>query len=99
MVQSIRARVEMLGFGALLAGIRVTTQDPSALTADAAALEAALAELVDQCITIDGAEAVIIGGGPLSRAARAIAPRAPVPIIEPVPEAAKWAMRQLRDAS
>lgn len=99
LVPSIRARVDMLGFGALLASIRVTSQDPSALTADAVALEAALAELVDQCITIDGAEAVIIGGGPLSRAARAIAACTPVPIIEPVPEAAKWVMRQLGTAS
>ena len=99
LVPSIRARVDMLGFGALLAGIRVTSQDPSALTANAVALEAALAELVDQCITIDGAEAVIIGGGPLSRAARAIAACTPVPIIEPVPEAAKWVMRQLGTAS
>ena len=96
---AIRARVQMLGFAGQLASIQVTAQDPAVLTADAAALEAALAELVDRCIMVDGAEAVVIGGGPLSRAARAIAARSPVPIIEPVPEAARWAMRQLRDQS
>ncbi len=97
LVPAIRSRVAMLGFEAQLGGIHVSSQDPALLTADAHALEAALAELIDRCIAVDRAEAVIIGGGPLSRAARALAATAPVAIMEPVPEAAMWAMQQLRN--
>lgn len=93
---SIRARVEGLGLTPQLASIRFTTADPAILTADPAALEAALEALVVRCDTGDGAEAVVIGGGPLSQAARALAARSPVAIIEPVPEAVKWLLRRLQ---
>ena len=92
---AIRARVDQLGFASLLASIRITASDPIQLTGDAAALEAALEALVARCSASDGAEAVIIGGGPLSQAARAIAGRSPVSIIEPLPEAVRLALRQL----
>ena len=92
---SISERIALLGFADQLASIRLTTQDPVALTGDAAALEAALRVLVDGCIAEDGAEAIIIGGGPLAGAARAIAGRASVPIIEPVPAAVAWMAQRL----
>lgn len=92
----IRARVEQLGLTAQLASLRFTSADPVRLTGDAAALEAAIEALVQQCHTCDGAEAVVIGGGPLSRVAHAIAARAPVAIIEPVPEAVRWLVLQLQ---
>ncbi len=41
-----------------------------------------------------GAQAVIIGGGPLAQAAERIAARSPVPLIRPIPEAARL-MRDL----
>jgi allantoin racemase len=91
----IRARVAVHGLADRLASIRITTQDPVALTADADRLEAALQALVDRCVTDDGAEAIIIGGGPLSAAARAIATRTSVAIIEPVPAAVAWMARRL----
>lgn len=84
---SIRDRVIALGFGAQLASIRISTTDPHALTADAAALETTLRSLAERCISDDGAAAIIVGGGPLSRAARAISTQISVPLVEPVPSA------------
>ena len=46
-----------------------------ALAADRALLTEALAGRSAHCITLDGAEAVIIGGGPLGQAAEALRPR------------------------
>lgn len=95
LVGSIRARVQAFGLSDQLASLRLTEAEPVALTTDAAALEAALMALVERCAAKDGAEAVIIGGGPLSRAASAIATRTEVAIIEPVPAAVAWMARRL----
>ena len=92
---SIRARVEMLGFHKQFASLRITTVDPVAITADAKELEAALFDLVERCSAEDGAEAVVIGGGPLAQAAQALAGRTRASIIEAVPEAVHWMARQL----
>ncbi len=48
---------------------------------------AALAGAIEVCIVQDGAEAVIIGGGPLGEAARKLQPMFTVPIIAPIPSA------------
>lgn len=87
---SIRARVEQLGLSDQLASLRVADAEPVALTADAEALEATLFDLVERSVAEDGAQAVVIGGGPLTRAARAIAGRTSATIIEPVPAAVAW---------
>lgn len=73
-------------------GVRVTPGDPVALTADPAALQAALERCCVDAAELDGAEAVVIGGGPLAAAARAIAPHLAVPIVEPVPAAVRLAI-------
>lgn len=88
LVPPIAARVDALGLGAQYTGCRVTPGDPHALTADPARLQAALAEAVAHCIG-DGAEAVIIGGGPLGRAAAALQGAFSVPIIAPIPAAVR----------
>jgi Asp/Glu/hydantoin racemase len=49
-----------------------------------ARLEQALAEITRAAIEIDGAEAVLIGGGPLGRVAAGLARRVTIPVIEPV---------------
>mgnify|MGYP002721369423 FL=1 len=64
------------------------------MTARPEALVEALGLAVEACIS-DGARAVIIGGGPLARAARVLAPRFAVPIVEPVPAAARLMARRL----
>jgi len=80
-----------LGLLGLYAGTRLTQGDPRELAAEPQALEDALARAVQRCIDEDGAQAVIIGGGPLGQAALALAPRFGVPVIAPI----SAAMRQL----
>jgi Asp/Glu/hydantoin racemase len=84
LVSPIEGRAAALGLRALYTGIRLTQGDPRALAADPQALEEALAKAVQCCIDEDGAQAVIIGGGPLGQAALALAPRFDVPVIAPI---------------
>jgi allantoin racemase len=72
-------------------GTYVTPGDPVATTSDPAAAATALAELC-RAARRDGAEAVVVGGGPLAFAARRLAERAALPIIEPVPAAIRLAL-------
>lgn len=85
----IQQRVDELGLRAAYTGIRLTPGEPRALAAQPAALQQALAEAVNQCIQLDGAEAVIIGGGPLAQAATQLQALWGVPIIEPIPAAVR----------
>ncbi|MES2941804.1 MAG: aspartate/glutamate racemase family protein [Pseudomonadota bacterium] len=85
----IQQRVDELGLGAAYTGIRLTPGEPRTLAANPAALQIALAEAVNQCIVDDGAEAVIIGGGPLAQAATQLQARWGIPIIEPIPAAVR----------
>lgn len=92
---SIRHRVRDLSLAHLFTGIRLTGGDPMLLTADPARLEASLRKATAECIEKDGAEAVIIGGGPLGQAAVALAPSFGRPIIAPIPAAMRRLMRML----
>jgi allantoin racemase len=89
LVDVIAARVRELGVADLYTGIRLTQGDPLTLVADPPGLVEALAEAVRQSISCDGAQAVIIGGGPLGRAAIALASRFTTPIIAPIPAAVR----------
>ncbi|KQX33460.1 aspartate/glutamate racemase family protein [Variovorax sp. Root434] len=91
LVAPIERRARALGLLGLYAGTRLTQGDPRELAAEPQALEDALARAVQRCIDEDGAQAVIIGGGPLGQAALALAPRFGVPVIAPI----SAAMRQL----
>jgi Asp/Glu/hydantoin racemase len=92
LVDAIERRAAAYGHNAAFGVVRLTDGDINALMADPAALEAALARACERTIAEDGAEAIVIGGGPLAVAARALAPRFAVPIVEPIPAA----MRLLR---
>jgi Asp/Glu/hydantoin racemase len=96
LVDAIRETAHRYGYGAALAGVRVTAGDPVALMEDPAALEAGLDAACRAAITHDGAVAIVIGGGPLAVAARALAARLPVPVIEPVPAAVRLAVARAR---
>jgi allantoin racemase len=78
------------------AGTWTTPGNPVALTADAAALQDSLATAIRAAVAEGGAEAVVIGGGPLAEAARALAASAPVPLIEPVPAAVRLSLQRLQ---
>lgn len=83
----IDALPETLGLRSRYTGARFAQGDAQELMRDPALLRAALAGAVEACVAQDGAEAVIIGGGPLGEAARALQPMFTVPIIAPIPSA------------
>ena len=89
----IDALPEALGLRSLYTGIRFAEGDPEELMRDPSQLRAALAGAVEACIAQDGAEAVIIGGGPLGEAARELQPMFAVPIIAPIPSAVRRIIR------
>jgi Asp/Glu/hydantoin racemase len=95
LADAIAGRAAELGLAHLYTGIRLTAGDPRVLAADAQALEQALAVAVQECIELDAAQAVVIGGGPLGQAAIALAPRFAVPVIAPIPAAVRDLLRQL----
>ena len=89
LVDWVRRYAERLGLAARLASIPCTTDEPHALMADPDRVLAALDGLIRRAVAEDGAEAVVIGGGPLADAARTLAATSPVPLIEPVPAAVR----------
>jgi allantoin racemase len=92
LVIPIYRRAIDLRLDALYTGIRLTPGNPQDLTNHPQRLVDALATAVEQSIEMDGAEAVIIGGGPLGQAALALAGRFRVPIVAPVPAAMRRLM-------
>ncbi|CAG2153052.1 Hydantoin racemase [Cupriavidus yeoncheonensis] len=92
---SIEGKVRQFGLEAAFTGVRLTPGDPWRLGQDPAALEAALADAVQACVEADGARAVVIGGGPLGRAAQALAVQFAIPVIGPVPAACGAILRAL----
>lgn len=85
LAEAIEERARELGLADLYAGIRCTQGDPVALAADPALLARALAVSVRECIELDGAQAVIIGGGPLGEAAEQLRPMFDTPVLGPIP--------------
>jgi allantoin racemase len=93
--RSIEQAVERLGLTASFTGTRLTPGHPLTLANDAKQQEEELAQAVRACIERDGADAVVIGGGPLSAAAASLAPRFAVPVISAVEAAALEVQRLL----
>lgn len=77
-------------------GTFLTDGDPLALSADAQALDAALLAATHRAQAA-GAEAVIIGGGPLGQAAERLRPLAPCDLVAPIPEAARRLLSLLKE--
>jgi Asp/Glu/hydantoin racemase len=84
---AIDQRVTLLGLSAQYTGLRLTSIDSTELVRDKDRLRDALADAVRRCVNDDGAEAVIIGGGPLGEAARELEPMFAIPIVAPIPAA------------
>lgn len=99
LVASFSSKATGLGLGHLYTGTRLTPEDPLALASNATALEDALAITVQQSLELDGAEAVIIGGGPLGQAAVGLAPRFKIPVIAPISTAVEQLLRHMADRS
>ncbi|SHM69485.1 aspartate/glutamate racemase family protein [Roseibium suaedae] len=96
---AITARVIGEGFGAQFAGVWLTPGDPARLMAQEEALLEALLRGIEDAVRQDAVEAVIIGGGPLAAAARVLAPKSPVPLIEPIPAAVRRMAQMIRARS
>lgn len=99
LVGSIAGLAERYGLGRHYLGTELVAGDPLAVMKDPVALPRALEAACLSAIRRWKPEALIIGGGPLAVAARAIASLIPVPLIEPVPAAVRLAIRRATQAS
>lgn len=81
---SIAHSVESYGYKDQFASIRITSGDMHTTMANLELLKSALMDTARLCLENDGAEVLLIGGGPLAPAARELAERLSYPVIEPV---------------
>lgn len=88
---SIAQSVRGLGLAARFTGTRIPPGDPLALAAQPAVQFERLADAVRACVQEDGAQAVVIGGGPLAEAADQLGRQFQVPVISPVAAAMRQA--------
>lgn len=95
LLESFRQTAAALGYASQFRGTRATPGDPNALMAKSPEeLDAALAGVVETSI-VDGSEAVIIGGGPLTASALRLQPQFDIPLIVPVIAATEAAVREI----
>lgn len=90
----MEASVRALGLDRAFSGVRLSSGSPTAHAADPAGQDAALARAVEDCMVHDGAERVVIGGGPLSASAARLRHRFAAAIVEPVPAAIRAVVRR-----
>jgi Asp/Glu/hydantoin racemase len=89
----IRERALNAGLGERLAGIVCAPEGSIRLAADFDAGVDVLVGLANQAIETLGAEVIVVGGAPISDAARAVRERVAVPVVEGVSEAVRRALR------
>jgi allantoin racemase len=99
LIPAMRRHAERCGVSGQLKSIRSTGGDAAEVTSDAAGLPHALAEVVAAIAQADGVGVVIIGGGPLAGAARKLAADRNLQIIEPIPAAIRYVLKQLAEVS
>jgi allantoin racemase len=96
LVASITRMVADYGHDGSFRGVFLTEGDPVRLTADPPALAAALEAACIRARDEAHVSAVVIGGGPLARAARALSTKLAFPVVEPLPAALRAAMTAVR---
>jgi allantoin racemase len=92
----IANRAKYLGFTHLYTGIRCTPGDPREIAGQPERLIEELGHAVKLCL-LDGAEAVVIGGGPLGEAAEQLQKMFDVPIIAPISSAVELMVKAIND--
>lgn len=95
LIDSFRDRAAALGYAGQYRGVRVTPGDPTELVQSPERLDAALAEAARASIDEDGAQAIIMGGGPLSASALRLQTDFEVPLVVAVNAAARAALRAI----
>ncbi|TZG32151.1 aspartate/glutamate racemase family protein [Agrobacterium sp. B1(2019)] len=95
LVGSFAAKAQTLGVASLFTGTRLTQGDPQHLASDPVALQTALEVAARECFERDGADVVIIGGGPLGQAANNLQRILCAPIIAPIRSAVELVIRVL----
>ncbi|MBL1379016.1 aspartate/glutamate racemase family protein [Zobellella iuensis] len=96
LIESFRQKAAGLGYESLYRGTRVTSGDPMELVKSPAELDQALAAAVKESVEHDGAQAVIMGGGPLSASALRLQPDFEVPLVVAVNAATRAAVKALQ---
>ena len=89
---AIAANAVAYGYAEQLTGVRILPWSVATVSADPSSYRKAFAEACAQAVAEDGAGAVIIGGGPLSGIADAIAGDLPVPVLDGVRCAVEMAL-------
>ena len=92
--EAIKANAAVYGMAERLAGVRVLPWTVAEVSADPPAHQKAFADACRAAVDDDGAGVVIIGGGPLSGIADAIAAQLPVPVLDGVRCAVQMALAQ-----
>jgi Asp/Glu/hydantoin racemase len=92
LASSIQRAAEAYGHGDLFLGTALTDGDPAQLMERPDQLEAAMAAACRRAIADLGAQAIVIGGGPLALVARQLQAQFETPIIEPIPAAVRLAL-------
>jgi allantoin racemase len=92
--RSILALVDRYGFRSELASLRITPGVAEQVMADPETLKQALVSLARACM-LDGSVSVLIGGGPLARAARAVSDAIDLTVVEPVAAGARLALQRM----
>ncbi|ART81186.1 hypothetical protein CBP12_10950 [Oceanisphaera avium] len=92
LLASFCTRVAELGLGAQYCGARVTQGNAQTLLVSPQLLDAALSSTITKSIH-DGAQAIILGGGPLSASADRLQPQFDIPLLNPVAAAARAAFK------
>jgi Asp/Glu/hydantoin racemase len=99
LARRISERAAQLGLGAFCIDPLTTQGDPIALMRSPIDLSRSLRELAVRAVDELGAQAVIVGGGPLGGVARSLRDTLRVPVIEPIPAAVCYIGRVLGVAS
>jgi Asp/Glu/hydantoin racemase len=89
LVKRMALRADEVGLGTHCVGVLATEGDPVALMTTPVKLESGLLVLAKRAVAELGAQAIVIGGGPLGRSAIALRDKVGVPVIEPIPEAVR----------
>lgn len=95
---SIQKLANSYGYASQLVSIRLTPGTAEQTMANPSLLASALLATAQRCAREDGADSILIGGGPLATAAKMIESEVALPIIDPVTEGAKFAITRLGKA-